>query len=111
MLARVGGGQAFVPQPLFFFPHLPPAKHLCFQQNSRFIGLSTCVFIDIPASLRTLESRPFVFIDIPASLRQKKNSFFKFLRRFDPSDKLSDRCWRALTLAVVYCELRYQQLK
>jgi hypothetical protein len=22
MLARVGGGQAFVPQPLFFFPHV-----------------------------------------------------------------------------------------
>jgi hypothetical protein len=74
----------------FFIPNLPPTKCLCFHQHSRFKELSTCVFIDIPGSLRTLESRPFVFIDIPASFGQKKNSFFRFLRRFDPSDKLSD---------------------
>ena len=36
---------------LFYIPHLPPIKYLCFQQHSRFKGLSSCVFIDIPASL------------------------------------------------------------
>jgi hypothetical protein len=66
MLARASGVQAFVPCP---------------QPRAR-IFLSPPTTYHIPPA--------FVFIDIPASLPQKKNSFFKFLRRFDPSDKLSD---------------------
>jgi hypothetical protein len=64
MLARAEGVQAFV---------------LCPQPLSPYFSFPT---YHIPPT--------FVFIDIPASFRQKKNSFFKFLRRFDPSDKLSD---------------------
>jgi len=42
-------------------------NYLCFQQHSRFRGLSTFVFIDIPALPPSFPQRPFVFIDIPAS--------------------------------------------
>jgi hypothetical protein len=68
----------------------PPVNNLSFQQHSGYTRLSTCVFMYIPASSASFQQRSFVFIEIPASFRQKENSFFEFLRSFDPSDKLSD---------------------
>ena len=40
---------------------------LCFQQHSRFRGVTTFVFNNIPAFPPPVKRRPFVFIDIPAS--------------------------------------------
>ena len=73
MLARVGGGQAFVPQspapaPVF---HSPPTSYHLLPFFSITFPLSTCisfVFFKIPASPGAAESRPFVFTDIPALL-------------------------------------------
>ena len=44
-------------------------NHLCFQQHSRIVPLSTFVFIYIPASFPGLLQRSFVFIYIPGSFR------------------------------------------
>jgi len=80
-------GKAWWKAEVDVLPHLPPttdpllsSNHLSFQQHSRYRGLSTFVFIDIPALPRAVESRPFVFIDIPALLLH----FLKLLR-FLPS--------------------------
>ncbi len=57
-------------------PYVPPNNYLCFQQHSRFLGLSAFVFIHIPASVSGFPQRPFVFIHIPALLVY----FLKLLR-------------------------------
>ncbi len=57
-------------------PYVQATNYLYFQQDSRFIGLSTFVFIHIPASASSFPRRSFVFIDIPASLVH----FLKLLR-------------------------------
>jgi hypothetical protein len=50
-------------------PHLPPTNYHSFQRHSRFRGLSTCVFIDIPALSGPFPQRSFVFNNIRASFR------------------------------------------
>jgi hypothetical protein len=55
-------------------------NRLCFQQHSRLKGLSTFVFIHIPASFPNFPQQSFVFIDIPASFPHFLNS-----ARFFPS--------------------------
>jgi hypothetical protein len=53
---------------LFTTYHVPSTNYICFQQHSRFLRITTFVFYNIPAMLRTAEGRSFVFIDIPASV-------------------------------------------
>ena len=60
---------------------LPPVNHLYFQQHSGFKGLSTFVFIDIPALAPSFPQWSFVFIEIPASVHQLRNPFLFPLQR------------------------------
>ena len=56
--------------------HLPDTNHFSFQQHSRFQGVTTFVFFNIPASLCATEIRSFVFIAIPSSSAQKRKFLF-----------------------------------
>ena len=65
MLARAGGGQAFVPrspapspQHLFSIPHLPPTSYLlCFHQYSRFCAESSTVVLCFQQHSRVVRSK------------------------------------------------------
>jgi hypothetical protein len=46
---------------------------LYFLQDSGILGISSCIFIDIPASFLRFPNRSFVFNDIQASFLQKGN--------------------------------------
>jgi hypothetical protein len=54
---------------------------LCFQQHSRFQGVTTFVLYNIPASSGAVEDLPFVFIYIPASLLHFQKIILLFLFR------------------------------
>jgi len=77
-------GEGWWEEEVDVFPYLPPTtyylpstNHLSFQQHSRLRGLSTFVFIHIPALLWAAKTRSFVFIDIPAM-------FLHFLKLLQP---------------------------